>query len=116
MNTQHTPGPWFVGCTCQTHIQIVTCNESDEPNALIATIDETSHNPLAITDEVKANARLISASPELLEACEAMLRAFENYSNEFNPSGRVKRVCDWGKLNDDMMLARAAIAKATGNT
>lgn len=48
--------------------------------------------------EAYANARLISAAPDLLEAC---LRAFEQ-------TDRIARPNDWETL-------RAAIAKATGN-
>lgn len=62
----------------------------------------------------EANARLIAAAPELLAALKGWERAFENYSAEFNPSGRAKKVCDWGAFNADLCAARAAIAKAEG--
>lgn len=55
---------------------------------------------------------LYAAAPDLLEGLKAMQRAFENYGNEFNPSGKVKKLCDWGQLNEDLMKATAALEKA----
>ena len=53
--------------------------------------------------EVEANARLIAAAPELLEALEAVLPDLEHYVATHGP-GPDKRLA----------VARAAIAKATG--
>lgn len=55
-----------------------------------------------------------SAVRDLLEAVKRMNRAIENYSAEFNPSGRPKKVCDWRQFNEDLCFARAAIAKCEG--
>ncbi len=56
----------------------------------------------------------MNANKELLTAAKRLLRAIDNYSNEFNPGGKPKKVCDWGQFNDDLCFARAAIAKAEG--
>lgn len=69
--SKHTPGPW----------KIVKSKFGD----------------LSIKSEVEANARLIAAAPELLEACK---RAFDQTDKDARPA-------DWEML-------RAAIAKATG--
>ena len=68
-DTQHTPGPWFYdwssktnGVVNQFHIgpQIGPLDEMGNVEPLI-TVDNDS-------DEAEANARLIAAAPELLEA------------------------------------------------
>lgn len=99
MTTKHTPEPWVVdedGTVTQAdsgaHIAVVSqeddfpCLEEDEREEARA--------------ECKANARLIAAAPELLEALEKALRE----------SGCDGDLCmhDW---HDD---ARAALAKARG--
>jgi hypothetical protein len=90
---KHTPGPWrtfvwneFAG---EAVIQkVVVINDNKE-------IAKFSRG----TDEVMANARLIAAAPELLEALE-MLAAVD-----FGADGSVER---------GALLARIAIAKARG--
>lgn len=88
--SKHTPGPWSV----------------DEPHQVWA---ESAGEYVAITqveewetlprDQVEANARLIAAAPDLLEA----LKAFANEIVPNNP-------------NDPLWVnARAAIAKAEGS-
>lgn len=88
--TKHTPGPWHVGdldknyqrIVCGEHIEIATC---------------WHHCVGSIEREMEANARLIAAAPDLLEACRYIVEA--------------------GETGDEMLAienARAAIAKATG--
>lgn len=76
--TQHTPGPWHV-----------------RPNngGRFTLIDQQSSDPSS--EESRANARLISAAPELLEACEQV------YKN--------------GLGQPELFLLEKAIAKATGD-
>ena len=83
MNTQHTPGPWrtdvrdpaFVNYDVRTDDTIICTMGIEMP-----------------TEEEAANARLIAAAPELLEALEDLVNM-------------------WSAAN--MVKARAAIAKAT---
>jgi hypothetical protein len=70
---------------------------------------------VALNLRCESDARLIAAAPDLLEGIKAMQRAFDNYSSEFCPSGKPKKVVDWGQLNEDMCKASAAIAKAEGD-
>jgi hypothetical protein len=84
-DTQHTPGPWRIGDAG------FTVFGPPNPGALPETIAPTKS---------RANARLIAAAPELLAALQSIL--------DIEPSGL---------SNDERRLyalARAAIAKATG--
>ena len=85
METKHTPGPWAI--------------DGEGTNAMVRGADLTivavRHRLTGPTHE--ANARLIAAAPELLEALESIL----------------SDACDNGAYWDK---ARAAIAKARGET
>jgi hypothetical protein len=80
---RHTPGPWR------------TDRPYDAPSIyVIAGEGATLTRVASVRDAHKANARLIAAAPELLEALQGLVLAL--------PAG-------WS-----MQAARAAIAKATG--
>ena len=87
----HTPGPWVRDRYCPASGWVDIRIESD-PFAL----------PIASTryENTEANARLIAAAPELLEA----LRGALSYLSLYGPSAQPA-----------LLSARAAIAKATGN-
>lgn len=95
-----TPGPWFAG------------EQSDISGWVEIRVPGYSRNPVACATpadagdaearrdaETLANARLIAAAPELLEACEAIVSSIEG--------GPVEP-------EDAIASVRAAIAKATG--
>ena len=95
MNAKHTPGPWeAVGNLVRSPmvqpqglskgVQIAECRDAYF---------------LSHTEESKANARLIAAAPELLEALQEMVSLVEMVIPFDGPQQR---------------KARAAIAKATG--
>lgn len=95
MSTKHTPGPWSV------------VNEHDEVTVIAG--EHISHG-FKVRYEIArdvgghrgdeyANARLIAAAPDLLEAIQALLRKVE---------------CGTALHCDLCDAARAAIAKATG--
>jgi hypothetical protein len=68
MKANHTPGPWYVGETNTDNGKIY----SHEKMPFIATAFQgTVWSP----KEWKANAKLIAAAPELLEACRQALFA-----------------------------------------
>ena len=98
----HTPGPWRVDPHDYEDIQ--TADGSVE----IATMmnDDFAYN-VAPEAEAAANARLIAAAPELLAA----LRVVEQ-------AGLIRQdgVIDAGVLAAVQGVARAAIAKAVGDT
>ena len=89
----HTPGPWLISYHHEGGTQIAIDDEpgmQGERDYDLATV--THGDP----DELEANARLIAAAPELLEA---LIR------------------CEACTTNDEVgRQARAAIAKALGET
>jgi hypothetical protein len=87
--TKHTPGPWVA-----IDHEIFADNQSRN----IADVWISFAN--IEDEEAKANARLIAAAPDLLEALEA----FAEYAEKGT----------WGSL-DPVTQARAAIAKAKGD-
>ena len=109
MTTQakHTPGPWSVR---------IDRDKYDSSRDVIRVRAEEDRNhpqgPLTVSrinqylaDESVANARLIAAAPDLLEALRVMLRSFETgeHYETRNPYCRPY-----------VQAARAAIAKAEG--
>jgi len=91
MTAKHTPGPWTTGRAINT-VDIGKFS-------FICPFGANSADQVA---EIKANARLISASPDLLAALEAC----------------VKQCADYERMTEDCAAAfrnaRSAIAKAKG--
>ena len=100
--TQHTPGPWKVGMRGGFNANLI-CDRSGEDmhtdNAICSVFGMYQHQDVEEQKDSKglANARLISAAPELLEA----LIALHTQTNS----------TELAKAGDK---ARAAIAKANG--
>ena len=97
MNPKHTPGPWTM------HPRF---DDGAEVRALlapvawcgVATTVGSSGDQSIDAAEARANARLIAAAPDLLEACERLLNG------------------GWPHAEKDIELACSAIAKAKGAT
>lgn len=89
MKTSRTPGPW--------HIDIGQIDKSFLVGRLQEAVFAKDGTPIAICGENQDNARLIAAAPELLAALEGVLCVADRKTDEFD-------------------AARAAIAKARGNT
>jgi hypothetical protein len=87
----NTPGPWH---TSRSEVYVYAKDEHDEPIAEIYAVNGW--------DQAKADARLIAAAPELLEALKQIRDA--------EPSEDKTAAEDWRDLR---AIARAAIAKAT---
>lgn len=66
----------------------------------------SDHLNAAIIARREANARLISAAPELFEAASALLAEFEKFSQYGSPMAV--------RANDAMNIAYAALRKARG--
>lgn len=98
--TKHTPAPWMIEDSGD-HINIH--NEKFD----IATIYNVSNDYNCYAIERKANARLISAAPELLEALEEILE--HDYPPEKLWSGDA--ACSTYE-NPRLIKARSALAKA----
>lgn len=98
-----TPGPWHVipANPGEPDSDVLACHPGDEEGRIVATVSNTADT------EGEANARLISASPDLLAACQRLdeLDCCDGYSFP---------EADWPKLWEALSLARAAIAKAKG--
>ena len=47
-----------------------------------------------------------------IQALEGMFEAHKTYSDEFNVSGKIRAVCDWGLFNEKLTAARKAINDA----
>ena len=88
-HSKHTPGPWVVD-PCWDIL-----GNTDDGNGMVCQIT-TDAVPRA---EAEANARLIAAAPDLLEALRAIIE--DRYAQ---------------KLGILKLLARAAIAKAEGQS
>ena len=58
------------------------------------------------TEDKKANARLISAAPDLLAAVQLLMEQYDSSPDHFIMGGDL--------TNKPFLMARAAIAKATG--
>lgn len=89
MSTQYTPGPWRIGTPPPNGEQTI-----GTLNGLMVAVATTG----AEMEETKANARLIAAAPELLEALQSVL----------------DNCLDSEELCAAHAKARAAVAKATG--
>lgn len=76
--TQHTPGPWTVR-DADTHIQIRAEQE-------LITVAEMSKDAIGSNEEAiaaaEADARLIAAAPDLLEACETAYKTLSEMTIE----------------------------------
>jgi hypothetical protein len=107
--SKHTPGPWigagpsFGDPLPRYTTEILTEWEDEhEGSETICTLPFAHHD-----EQNEANALLISAAPDLLEALEAFLRAPSVGSS--GPGSATIVVQDF-----NLRAARAAIAKATG--
>ena len=96
MTTKHTPGPWkIVG-------NAISSIPAELFNVLIGIEYEDGECPIMAVHNVNgdyADAKLIAAAPELLEAIKALLERY---------------VLAIGNEGIECLTARAAIAKATG--
>ena len=100
--TQHTPGPWYqpMRYSPEDGCDIPAGHVEGPMGQLVASFAEFSS--LA---EVAANARLVTAAPDLLAACEAVTR------RAVMLSGFPQQRDAW---TGEIVTCRAAIAKARG--
>lgn len=90
---KHTPGPWTQGWS-KTGIDCVWIDGKVEPVIGMGDDDDW------IDCGTEANARLIAAAPELLEALQEIVAAADG--------------AGWAQLDATLANARAVIPKATG--
>lgn len=96
MQRKHTPGPWTVQEEIDGPVQNTRIVAHKKAVASTAQQCGRPHH----WNEAEANARLIAAAPELLEACEALVNAYSIHDGTVHA-----RAVD---------VAVAAIRKATG--
>ncbi len=111
METKHTPGPWYA-LRGQRNISI-RHKTGDKFLPMVNVASVRGKFPADCPyGSSEANARLIAAAPELLEALQAVLRSF--------PTDRDMRDAGWERAEIDLACrdyeaARAAISKALPN-
>lgn len=96
MTAQHTPAPWRISARDGSRYVI-----PDDEHGSIAKV-RLRRSIAANLTELDANARLISAAPELLAALEAMIGL---------TSRPASSSADWNRIQTQ---ARAVVAKAGG--
>lgn len=106
-----SPGPWNVGSEYDYSRDEIEA-EDGRCIAVVWTRGNKNDNnpfrsPMVDSPEGKANARLIAAAPELLDACQWLIQFAEKFAEDSN-NGPTMLSC--------IMQAKSAVAKATGVT
>lgn len=105
-----TPGPWSVKVDDQSGIgrthSVYICTKAGWPEGQLARVNVQDG-----LGEREANARLIAAAPDLYEAVAAFL-AYDAGDDDA-PDAGVRMMLDYDHA---LTLARAALAKANGET
>ena len=107
-NAVHTPGPWSIGESNGDEIEVLSdaMHGRDYPIAIVLSDDEED-----ATDPIpQANATLIAAAPELLDALTRILGSLE-FDERLYGTRPERSTVDFPRAIE---IARAAIAKATG--
>ena len=120
MTTKKTPGPWYKS-RAENGLSVICHRNSDGDERVIARLISRQE----IGDEV-ADADLISAAPELLEALKKRTeneeqRVFEDWLDSKRPSGDADEVnrqwlasSDYADFCDEWSVELDSISKATG--
>jgi hypothetical protein len=104
---KHTPGPWSASEGFPSDMWHV-----DMPNrAFVINVSRADADPSMVVEEVQANARLIAAAPDLLEALRDTLRDLVTVAG-LPDKGKGRTAAQQAALDK----ARDAIRKATGET
>jgi hypothetical protein len=120
-NTKHTPGPWFLPSMAGPyHVPGTTASGKGDWCYYINSkkahefCPASAHGPSA--EEAEANARLIAAAPELLEALQLIANALS--PNSLPVNGMMASYDHALMVREEadrcFEIARAAIAKAAG--
>jgi len=123
--TKHTPGPWEVGGPFP-RLTVIYCEDQGqgfpdpEPPMYGCIADLGTRDPETTDpdDESLANARLIAAAPELLEACRIALEDAIRVRDFLASASALVPNLEPLPANEElpgMKLLRVAIAKAEGN-
>lgn len=80
--SKHTPGPWTINDARDGQsvlFQIESSVQADKPEVIVAMLDDGNTS----VSEQRANAHLIAAAPELLDA----VKDLRDYLAEYEPDG-----------------------------
>jgi len=106
---RHTPGPWKwmqAKDARGNHCAYAVWPDLDRPYTDSPRGHQICRTPDGTTPEAAANAQLIAAVPELLDACKLLLGSLEYLHGESSPD-------PFGRIGlEKLDKARAAIAKA----
>lgn len=81
--SKHTPGPWKQQRQTHWHvIEITGPRESERIAVMVNTATSVGQS-----NEIYANARLIAAAPDLLDACSGMASRLREYCQELRTDG-----------------------------
>jgi hypothetical protein len=113
MESKHTPGPWVRGTTSGGALGVWQAGSpADSPEICIVASSPSERD--------WNNARLLAAAPDLLDALRALLAWSEDaevkIDGEWGSGRTLGDIAADGDLSDEIANARAAIAKARGET
>ena len=107
-----TPGPWTL-CRTIDGEKTVAFHVAADPHGSLHPVVEYREGKVRAPEEIEANARLISAAPELVEALRDVTQHLHVLS-----AGEVDDpkagITGWRECHEAIDRARAALAKATG--
>jgi hypothetical protein len=101
--SKHTPGPWWIESRARTAI-----NKGPKHIAMVNFYNGGNEETDVREEEHEANVHLIAAAPDLLEACQALIKKIYNLADKYND-----RSCDYD-VCEEIRQARTAIAKTEG--
>lgn len=107
-NPKHTPGPWSVLYSSNKYPSI-HAGETKTPIAVL--YEYVSETDRDLLDNAEANARLIAAAPELLEALENIAASLRTLKKAV---GLESHVAEMLGMDDHLTVINHVIAKATG--
>lgn len=103
MTTKHTPGPWYTKAKAIDPHDLNVLHDDKWGSVYVTSVRIVNTTPTA----TEANARLITAAPDLLAALQEMIIA--NHGIPANPEDESDHV-----RRSALIQARAAIQAATG--
>jgi hypothetical protein len=108
MDTKHTPGPWEVRCGQETNRPRAIVAPNDTGPGGVGSIVRWNGIGFPSSPAAQANARLIAAAPDMLEALQEIADGLANTGS--TPGQWMTRI----RKDDAWRIAAAAIRKATG--
>ena len=104
----HTPGPWHISLGSADYVSIEAAEQDNLSWPIQVAYIELEEHGAKPTEEQLANAYILAAAPDMLAACEALVKRVNNLAS----SGALIRRLDALALMDPIEQVRAALAKA----